>query len=380
MKNPASPFGKGAPLPFIPLPSSGFTPPHAADTLFKAAEGFLRHCAYENPGAFDLQHRIQQVGAEIEASGTYTHTAQELTYGAQAAWRNAARCIGRLYWNSLLVRDLRDVQHPDEIAQECFNHLDIATNGGRIRPVISVFAPDRPLRPAPRLINEQLVRYADDPRSAQRTALARKLGWYGGGRPFEVLPLMIQTHPESSPELYELPENSVLEVPLTHPHHPGFAELGLRWYAVPAVSDMTLEIGGISYPAAPFNGWYMGTEIGSRNLADTDRYNLLPTIAKLFHLDTSSNRTLWRDRALVELNLAVLHSFQQAGVTMSDHHTESTRFLSHVEREERHGRRVPADWSWIVPPLSGSATPVFHRYYDPPDERLRPAFVHRADV
>ncbi len=364
----------------MPLPRSGSTPPHAADTLFKAAEAFLRQCAYENPGSFDLQHRIQQVGVEIEASGTYTHTAQELTYGAQAAWRNAARCIGRLYWNSLVVRDLRDVQHPDEIAQECVNHLYIATNGGRIRPVISVFAPDRPLRPAPRLLNEQLIRYADDPRSAQRTALARKLGWSGGDRPFEVLPLMIQTHPESSPELYELPEDSVLEVPFTHPHHPGFAELGLRWYAVPAVSDMTLEIGGISYPASPFNGWYMGTEIGSRNLADTDRYNLLPTIAKLFRLDTSSNRTLWRDRALVELNLAVLHSFQQTGVTMSDHHTESARFLSHVEREERHGRRVPADWTWIVPPLSGSATPVFHRYYDPPDERLRPAFVHRADV
>ena len=27
---------------------------------------------------------------------------------------------------------------------------------------------------------------------------------------------------------------------------------------------------------APFNGWYMGTEIGARNLADADRYDLLP--------------------------------------------------------------------------------------------------------
>ncbi|MGJ5752075.1 stage II sporulation protein E [Streptomyces puniciscabiei] len=87
----------------------------------------------------------------------------------------------------------------------------------------------------------------------------------------------------------------------------GFAALGLRWYAVPAVSDMSLEIGGVTYPAAPFNGWYMGTEIGSRNLADTDRYNLLPAVAELFGLDTRNERTLWRDRALVELNLAVLH-------------------------------------------------------------------------
>ena len=63
-----------------------------------------------------------------------------------------------------------------------------------------------------------------------------------------------------------------------------------------------LEIGGIMYTAAPFNGWYMGTEIGARNLADEGRYNKLPLIAKLMGQDTSSETTLWRDRALVELN------------------------------------------------------------------------------
>ncbi|MCA1223606.1 nitric oxide synthase oxygenase, partial [Streptomyces sp. 8L] len=235
-------------------------------------------------------------------------------------------------------------------------------------------------RPAPRLLSEQLVRYAGDPRSAQRVALAQDLGWKGGAGPFEVMPLMVQPAPGLAPEIYEVPENAVLEVPLTHPLHPGFAALGLRWYAVPAVSDMSLEIGGITYPAAPFNGWYMGTEIGSRNLGDTDRYNLLPTVAALFGLDTSSDRTLWRDRALVELNLAVLHSYERAGVTIADHHSESQRFLAHVEREKRHGRPVPTDWSWIVPPLSGSATAVFHRYYDPEDPALRPAFVHRTPM
>ena len=48
---------------------------------------------------------------------------------------------------------------------------------------------------------------------------------------------------------------------------------------MPAITNMRLEIGGIDYPAAPFNGWYMGTEIGARNLADADRYDLLPVIA-----------------------------------------------------------------------------------------------------
>jgi nitric-oxide synthase len=97
-------------------------------------------------------------------------------------------------------------------------------------------------------------------------------------------------------------------------------------------------------------------------------------VADLLGLDTRHDRSLWRDRALVELNVAVLHSFAEARVTMTDHHTEARRFMSHLEREEREGRICPADWSWIVPPLSGAATPVFHRYYD--DVRLTPMFAH----
>ncbi|MEY9938828.1 nitric oxide synthase oxygenase [Streptacidiphilus sp. MAP5-3] len=349
----------------------------AGGDVLTAAASFVRDFDREYPGAIDPRARLREIEASVTAYGTYSHTPEELAHGARVAWRNSARCIGRLYWNNLMVRDLRHISHPDEIARECFEHLRMATNGGRVRPVISVFAPDLPHRPAARILGEQLVRYADDPASTERRALAKDLGWKGGEERFEVLPLLIQTSPDRAPEFYELPDDVALEVPLSHPYHFGFAELGLRWYAVPAVSDMTLEIGGITYPAAPFNGWYMGTEIGSRNLADTDRYNLLPTVAALFGLDTRNERTLWRDRALVELNLAVLHSFQEAGVTLADHHSESERFLAHIEREERHGRRVPADWTWIVPPLSSGSTAVFHRYYDPPDPTARPAFLRR---
>jgi nitric-oxide synthase len=127
---------------------------------------------------------------------------------------------------------------------------------------------------------------------------------------------------------------------------------------------MQLRIGGISYPAAPFNGWYMGTEIGARNLVDPDRYDLTGLVASRLGLDMSSEQTLWRDRAVIEINRAVLHSFNQAGVSITDHHTESQRFLTHVAREENLGRVCPADWSWIVPPISGALTPVFHQYYD----------------
>ena len=139
---------------------------------------------------------------------------------------------------------------------------------------------------------------------------------------------------------------------------------------------MYLEAGGIRYPAAPFNGWYMCTEIGSRDLGDEDRYNQLPEIAARMGLSTDNPRTLWKDRAVTELNVAVLHSYETSGVKIADHHTESERFLAHIEKEQQHGRRCPADWSWIVPPAAGSTTPVFHRTYD--DFDASPNFYRHA--
>jgi nitric-oxide synthase len=140
---------------------------------------------------------------------------------------------------------------------------------------------------------------------------------------------------------------------------------------------MYLQAGGIRYPACPFNGWYMCTEVGSRDLGDAARYNQLPVIAERMGLDTSTPRSLWKDRAVTELNQAVLHSFRAAGVTITDHHTESTRFLKHMELEEQRGRRCPADWAWIVPPAASSTTPVFHRCYD--DLDMEPNFYRHPE-
>jgi nitric-oxide synthase len=349
-----------------------------------AAEDFLELFHAENPQAGPMRARLSAVVQEIDETGTYWHTADELAFGARVAWRNNARCIGRLYWRSLHVRDLRTVSDTAGVAAQCVEHLRASNNGGKIRPVISVFAPDTPTRPGPRIWNEQLIRYAGheqpdgrvlgDPRYVQFTRSLVERGW----RPpapagaFDVLPLVVETL-DAGPEMFELPKQVVHEVPLEHPDLAWFADLEMRWHAVPVISNNRLEIGGVSYPAAPFNGWYMGTEIGARNLADSDRYDLVPEVAARMGLDTSDEATLWRDRALVEINRAVLHSFRANGVTVTDHHTESRRFLTHLEKEEDAGRTCPADWSWIVPPMSGSQTPVFHRYYDTED--LTPSFV-----
>jgi nitric-oxide synthase len=156
--------------------------------------------------------------------------------------------------------------------------------------------------------------------------------------------------------------------------------LGLRWHALPAISDMSLEMGGLSYTAAPFSGWYMSTEIAARNFGDVDRYNLLPEVAARMGLDTRSTRTLWKDRALIELCVAVAESFRAAGVRIVDHHQASRQFVRHVEREREAGRGTPTDWSWIVPPVSSSTTAAFHQYYDPPESAHGPQLVHQADA
>jgi nitric-oxide synthase len=358
-----------------------------------AAEEFLEQYAAEaRTGAAPARRRRRDVLAEIERTGSYTHTPQELEFGARVAWRNAARCIGRLYWRSLRVRDRRHVRAPAEVAAECVQHLREATRGGRVRSTITVFAPGTPAASGPVIHNDQLVRYAGhrvdepggsgvrgDPANLALTDRAVALGWRRPDPPgrFDLLPLLVSVD-GGVPDLFELPPDAVLEVPLAHPEHPWFAELALRWPAVPAISNMPLVVGGVSYPAAPFNGWYLATEIGTRNLADADRYDLLPVVAERLGLDTGSLRTLWRDRAALEVLHAVQHSFDAAGVTLADHHGEAARFLVHVDKERAAGRRCPAEWSWIVPPVSGALTPVFHRYYDEPVPGVRPAFVTRG--
>ena len=139
---------------------------------------------------------------------------------------------------------------------------------------------------------------------------------------------------------------------------------------------MRFHAAATDFTAAPFNGWYMGTEIGARNLADRGRYNLLPRVAEGLGLDRSSERTLWRDRALLELNEAVLHSYAAEGVKLVDHHTAAEEFMRFLDREAQAGREVSARWDWIVPPMSGATTRVFHtpmrEFATTPDFHVQP--------
>lgn len=301
---------------------------------------------------------------EIERLREFIPTTEELVFGARVAWRNSNRCIGRLFWNSLQVFDERQLENEEEIYEALLRHIEYATNGGKIRPTITIFKDN-----CIRIWNYQLLRYAGyetadgvigDPDSVELTKICEAFGWKGKQTPFDILPLVIQIG-TNTPKIFEIPEEYVLEVAIRHPQYKELARLNLKWYAVPIVSNMKLSVGGVEFNAAPFNGWYMGSEIGARNFADVNRYNLLPTVAEIMELDIKSNITLWKDRALVELNVAVLHSFKEDGVSIVDHHTAAQQFKLFEEQEEVADRQVTGNWSWLIPPVSPATTHIFHK-------------------
>ncbi|KAG6926059.1 nitric oxide synthase 3 [Chelydra serpentina] len=331
--------------------------------------------------------RLQEVEQEIEATGTYQLLEPELIFGAKQAWRNAARCLGRIQWNKLQVFDARDCASVPEMFGFLCTHLQYATNRGNLRSAITIFPQRTPGRGDFRIWNSQLIRYAGyrqpdgsvlgDPANVDITELCTQHGWTPGHGRFDVLPLLLQA-PDEAPELFVLPPELVLEVPIQHPTLAWFGELGLRWHALPAVANMLLEIGGLQFPAAPFNGWYVGSEIGMRNFCDSHRYDLLQEVALHMGLDTRKTSSLWKDKVAVEINVAVLHSFQVAKVTIVDHHAVTESFVKHMENELQMRGGCPADWVWIVPPLSGSLTPVFHQ--EMVNYLLSPCFRYQPDA
>lgn len=353
-------------------------------SLLEEAEPFIQQCYAElGKSPEEVSYRITEIEKQIGATGYYEHTYEELVHGAKMAWRNSNRCIGRLFWESLHVRDARQVDSEDEMNRELLGHIEYATNGGKIRPVITVFKPKYGTQNEARIWNHQLIRYAGyrttqgvvgDPLSIEFTIQCQQLGWKGAGTAFDVLPLVVQLDGQA-PKRYDIPSDLVLEVPIRHAEIQGFDDLDLKWYGVPIVSEMELEIGGIHYTAAPFNGWYMGTEIGARNLADQTRYNLLPRVAELMGLNMDSAATLWRDKALVELNIAVLDSYKRAGVSIVDHHTAASQFKTFEMREQSIGRAVTGDWTWLIPPVSPATTHIFHKSYD--NHMMSPNFLYQ---
>ena len=241
-----------------------------AEAKIKEAVEFLTQFASETGRIEEkedkLKHRIQEVVNDIRNYGSYEHTYEELEFGCRLAWRNTGRCIMRKVAFSLELRDCRSVKTALDAYHEIVEHLKYAANDGSINTVISVFPQKRDGISGPvRVWNSQLLGYAaykrpdstvmGDPANLVFTAFCVKLGWTPPSTKsdFDALPLIISDtiKGHSHPQVFELPPNAILEVDIHHPDHEMFSALNLRWYALPAISNMGVDIGGVFYQTCP---------------------------------------------------------------------------------------------------------------------------------
>ncbi len=212
-----------------------------------------------------------------------------------------------------------------------------------------------------------------DKAQVEFTRVCQKLGWKGKGTEYDVLPLVLQADGQE-PELFELPPELVLEVPLSHPKY-DFASLNMKYFPVVSFSTFLFDIGGCQFSCAPFSAYYSAPEI-ARALGDSNRYNKIKSIAECMNLNTTNNTSLWKDKALIELNYSILYSWQKANVSVIDHHTISEQFLRFFETEHKLRGGCPADWIWINPQMSSHLEDAFH--LEMINYKLRPSIEYQV--
>ena len=118
------------------------------------------------------------------------------------------------------------------------NHIRYSFNNGILRAAITVFRqrtePNRDFR----VWNSQFFSYAGykqedgsilgDKSQVSFTEICLKLGWKPKYTEFDILPLVVQANGQD-PEMFELPDDLIHEVWITHPKFEKFNELTLKW-------------------------------------------------------------------------------------------------------------------------------------------------------
>ena len=225
------------------------------------------------------------------------------------------------------------------------------------------------------MVNHQLIRYAGfrqadgttlgDPDSVDFTDYCLKQGWKGRETAWTPLPWVMVEEGKPAPPFDpfhngQLPPNEII---LAHPDFPNprpWVEVVRR----PTLADMALKSGELSTPFAPFNGHYLEQRLQPATSPTPGPPQRAGRLGQgVQHRHGSQTRVVVQDEALVRLNQALLASFDEAGVTVGDHHEMGFAFEQWCQAEQRQGREVPGDWSWLTPPMSGSLTPQFHRHF-----------------
>ena len=297
-------------------------------------------------------------------TGTYTHTSEELTVGARLAWRHNTRCIGKLYWRGLTVRDFarhhRRRGSPRAASITASSSSTRAASSRRSRSS----RPTRPGERAAQVRNGQLMSYAGhrqadgtvigDRDTVAMTELAKAHGWApASGGPVRHPAARHGGPATATSASHEIPRRARPRGRDRAPHdRRAWPSSACAGGAFRRSATMTLSIGGINYPCAPFTGWYLAPETRPA----TSR---IPTATTCCRRSPRRSGSTLRPALAVEgqghdrAHGRVLHSFDKAGMRMDDHHTAARSSTSgRSPRSARAARSRPngPGWSRRSPP------------------------------
>lgn len=108
----------------------------------------------------DFYERLKNSETSLQTKGYYELEFNELEFACRTAWRNAARCIGRINWSKIKLFDGRHCSTTKQMFDMICDHLKYATNGGNIRSAITVFRQRIKNCHDVRIWNSQIINYA----------------------------------------------------------------------------------------------------------------------------------------------------------------------------------------------------------------------------
>lgn len=103
---------------------------------------------------------------------------------------------------------------------------------------------------------------------------------------FDVLPVVLKVPRRRKPVIYQLPSECIPEVPIEHPTNRELSRLGLKWFAIPTCANFQVTLGGITYQAIPFSGWFVSSAIVRSLLG---RYDVGAECAAALGIDVSDS-------------------------------------------------------------------------------------------
>ena len=95
------------------------------------------------------------------------------------------------------------------------------------------------------------------------------------------------------------------------------------------------------------------------------------------HTESKPDKYYETNKTKIFNNRLKIKYFGQAiGATIVDHHTAAESFMTFMHKEQKHRGGCPADWVWLIPPISGSLTPVFHQ--EMLSFKLKPSYEYQV--